>query len=774
MPAHRYPILILRDAAGFHTAVSVEDQSIAAFAPTAAEARHQVRDYLDRLFRESPWRRSPDFHDPHLAIHRVDVRAEYVDDERSYPCAETIALRVPVATGRTRAGLRVASIPTLGVHFSFYADEDLKPLITQYVQQKFKGRSPADVARYLCPADVELDDVVIQAPRNPRDRRGDEPDHPHLSAVANPLGSRELRGRFSRAWERDDIVARLIDALRKETAPLLLVGESGVGKSSILADAARRLDREGAPLASAANATDESSEEPGRRTHRFWLTSAPRLIAGMQYLGMWQERLEHVISDVGAIPAVLCAENLLDLVRTGGHSPNDSLGAFLIPYLQRAELRLIAEATPAELDAVRRLLPGLADVFQIIPVPAFTRPQAIACLGHVSAAHRQNFKLEVERGVVDTVYRLFARFMPYHAFPGKAAAFLSELFDRAARDGSDRVTPGDAITHFVRQTGVPELFLRDEWPLDPADVVATLRRDVIGQPRACETAAGVVTTFKAGLNDPARPLGVLLFTGPTGVGKTQLAQSLARYLFGGSTGDDDAPAHADRKPDRLIRLDMSEYAGPGAADRFLGSPEAGPAEWIQKVRQQPFTVVLLDEIEKAAPEIFDILLGVFDEGRLTDPWGRLTHFRSAVIVMTSNLGAAVSTPFGLSRGSAAAPAYESEAMGFFRPEFFNRIDAVVIFDPLTPPIIRAIAEKELADLSRREGLTQRNLRLEWTDRLLDHLTATGFDPRYGARPLQRAIESTVVTPLARYLVDHPGARGTLRLDLEDGHLTINE
>jgi ATP-dependent Clp protease ATP-binding subunit ClpA len=139
--------------------------------------------------------------------------------------------------------------------------------------------------------------------------------------------------------------------------------------------------------------------------------------------------------------------------------------------------------------------------------------------------------------------------------------------------------------------------------------------------------------------------------------------------------------------------------------------------------------------------------------------------------MTSNLGAAVSTPFGLSRGS--APAFESEAMSFFRPEFYNRIDAVVTFDPLTPSIVRAIAEKELSDLSKREGLTQRHLRLEWSPRLLDHLTTIGFDPRYGARPLQRAIESTVVTPLARHLVDHPEARGMLRLDLDDaGRLII--
>jgi ATP-dependent Clp protease ATP-binding subunit ClpC len=487
----------------------------------------------------------------------------------------------------------------------------------------------------------------------------------------------------------------------------------------------------------------------------------------MQYLGMWQERMEKLIAEVGVIPGVLCAESLLDLVRTGGRTPADSLGAFLVPYLQRAELRLVAEATPAELDAVRRLLPGLADVFQIIPVRPFERAEVVDCLSHVAAAHRQNYRVEMDRGVVETVYRLFARFVPYEAFPGKATGFVGELFDRAARGGSGRVGSGEAIELFVRRTGVPELFLRDDLPLTIASVGSTLNRDVIGQPRACEAAAGVVMTFKAGLNDPARPLGVMLFTGPTGVGKTQLAQSLARFLFGGAGRED--PAHGGRAGERLVRLDMSEYSGPGAADRFLGSAEAGPAEWIQKVRQQPFTVVLLDEIEKAAPEIFDVLLGVFDEGRLTDSWGRLTHFRSAVIIMTSNLGATGGEPFGLSPSAAPAPpAYDAAAMDFFRPEFFNRIDTVVTFDPLTPQIVRAIAEKELRDLAGREGIAKWGVRLEWTDRLLDHLAAAGFDARYGARPLQRAVEGKVVAPLARFLIGREVGGRRVVLDVDEG------
>lgn len=770
MPACRFPILCFQDSAGAHTAALVEDDGgIAALGPTPAEARDRLRDYLERTYRNFPWYPKPDFESPQLTFQRVEVRAQYFAAGRAYPSGETIPLRVPVVTGNTSTGLLVAAIPTLGIRFNYYSRDDLKPLVTQYVQTALQNQTPAQVARHLPPLAIELDDIVIQVAREPRER-ATEADLEDLAAVADPLAARELRARYPRAWERDDLINRLLEAVRRETAPILLLGESGVGKTSILADAARRIERAAADATDSPTGAeaDAPSIRSGKRVPRFWLTSAPRLIAGMQYLGMWQERVESVINQVSGISGILCAENLLDLVRTGGRSPGDSIGAYLIPYLQRAELRLIAEAAPAELDAIRRLLPGLADVFQIITVPPFSRTQAVSCLNQIAAAQRQHFKIDIERGLIDTVYRLFARFMPYHAFPGRTTAFVADLFDRAARHDRDCICPADAIALFVQQTGVPEIFLRDESPLDIESVVQTLHKEVIGQERACRAAAGVVTTFKAGLNDPGRPLGVLLLTGPTGVGKTQLAQSLSHYLYGGA-GDGDISARP--REQRLVRLDMSEYAGHDAAERFLGSPHAGPADWIQKIRQHPFTVLLLDEIEKAAPAIFDILLGVFDEGRLTDPWGRLTHFKSAVIIMTSNLGASTSEAFGLSRS--APPAYENEAMGFFRPEFFNRIDTVVTFDPLTPQSIRAIAEKELRDLAQREGLIRANLQLRWTTALIDHLAREGFHPRYGARPLQRAIEMLVVTPLSKFLIDHPTRNTTITIDVDaESHIHI--
>ena len=284
----------------------------------------------------------------------------------------------------------------------------------------------------------------------------------------------------------------------------------------------------------------------------------------------------------------------------------------------------------------------------------------------------------------------------------------------------------------------------------------------MGQPTACEAAADLIMTFKAGLNDPGRPLGVLLFVGPTGVGKTELAKAISQYFFG----------HGDQK-DRLIRLDMSEYAGPGASQRFLGDGRGEPSPLVRQIRHQPFSVVLLDEIEKAAPEVFDLLLGVFDEGRLTDPYGRLTSFRGAVIIMTSNLGADRPEPFGFARASASAAVYDDEAMNFFRPEFYNRIDSVVTFEPLAVEAMLQITAKELRDVARREGLLRHDLTLEWSDAVVSHLAAQGYDRRYGARPLQRTIEQQVVVPLSRFLLENAPSRGArLRLDMKEDTVAI--
>ncbi len=295
-------------------------------------------------------------------------------------------------------------------------------------------------------------------------------------------------------------------------------------------------------------------------------------------------------------------------------------------------------------------------------------------------------------------------------------------------------------------------------------------------------------TFKSGMNDPARPVSVLLFCGPTGVGKTELARALARCFFGGAVPEfagiqaraegvefvkvpvaGDSPnsgEFGDDKADRLIRLDMSEYGAFGAAQRLVSTPEGDPSELIRKVRAQPFSVVLFDEIEKAAPEVFDVLLGLFDEGRLTDRFGSTTSFRSAIVILTSNLGSEQQGSIGF--GHVKAGVFEAAVQKFFRPEFFNRLDGIVNFEPLSRSTILAVTRKELADVGRREGLSSNRIRLTWSDALVALLADEGFDPRYGARPLQRTLERRLIAPLAKFLLANPTAPGrTVRADVDD-------
>ncbi|MBK9012851.1 MAG: ATP-dependent Clp protease ATP-binding subunit [Saprospiraceae bacterium] len=318
------------------------------------------------------------------------------------------------------------------------------------------------------------------------------------------------------------------------------------------------------------------------------------------------------------------------------------------------------------------------------------------------------------------------------------------------------------LAQFIRRTGLPELFLRDDLLLDQVALRNFFNEKIIGQEAATEKLTDVIKVFKAGLNNPQKPITTLVFAGPTGVGKTAAAQALAQYFFG-----------LGQKTSPLIRIDMSEFQHPSQITRFLGTGTE-PGKLVQQVRERPFAVLLLDEAEKATPAIFDAFLTVLDEGMLVDAFGRVTNFRNCIIILTTNLGASNRASIGYGNRMPDDETYRSAIGKFFRPEFVNRIDHVVVFQPLAQDSIRLIAQKELEEVKSREGFAKRNLKIKFTLRTEAYIAQVGFHEKYGARPLQRAVEDVLVKSIAKWLLENPAIENqVLEVDVnEKGNVTV--
>ena len=343
---------------------------------------------------------------------------------------------------------------------------------------------------------------------------------------------------------------------------------------------------------------------------------------------------------------------------------------------------------------------------------------------------------------------------------------------RSRRLLKEEVTEEEIASVVSRWTGIPVSRMLEAEAQKLARMEDMLKEKVVGQDKAIELVANAVKRSRAGISDPNRPIGSFLFLGPTGVGKTELSRAVAEFMF--------------NDPDALLRIDMSEFMEKHSVSKIIGSPpgyvghEEG-GNFAERVRHRPYSVILLDEIEKAHPEVFNILLQVLDSGTLTDAKGRKINFRNTVIIMTSNIGAEhidrmSSFGFASDKGAAAQYGQAKEKVmdslkHFFRPEFINRLDEIIIFDILSPETIRNIVSIQITEVMER--LRRKEIALSVSDAVLDYLATAGYDPKFGARPLKRVIQSKILTPVATMMVGEGMLRGgTVRVDMKKNEITF--
>lgn len=552
-----------------------------------------------------------------------------------------------------------------------------------------------------------------------------------LREIGRNVSHQARDGALGRARGREAIVGEVVDALEKRPGVgLVFVGQGGVGKTALVHEVTRRL------------------VERATGTRRdVWRIDGNQFIAGMSYVGQWEARARELCRELVDTGDVLYVDDLTSLVFAGRHSKGDThVAMYLEPHLARREITIVGECTPERFERLREEAPSFAALFDVIQVPPMTERETLpVLLGAVRELEHGGAGLvpRIAPDVMQLALELSGRFFASRALPGRAVRLVQQvLASPGTVDGrTRRYRAKDVFEAVRRETGLPDFVLGGATPKPRAELTADLSAQVAGQPEAIEALTDAVLALQLSVQDPEKPLANYLFVGPTGVGKTETAKALARYLFGSS--------------ERLVRFDMSELSGPGSIDRLIGAAGGAEGELITALRSQPFCVVLFDEIEKAHPRVFDALLQFLGEGRLTDANGRTADGRSCVVVMTSNLGvreAASQAGFAKGDVQAASQHYLAAARTFFRPELFNRLDRVVPFRSLDKPALRLVVEHALASLLRRRGLQRGNVLVDVEPELLELLVDQAFDPRYGARPLKRALERQLAVPLAHHLV----------------------
>ncbi len=568
-----------------------------------------------------------------------------------------------------------------------------------------------------------------------------------LDKYGRDLTQQAKDGHLDPVVGRENEIERVLQILsrRKKNNPILL-GEPGVGKSAIVEGLATRI------------VSEDAGALQGKRIVTLDIAS---MVAGTTYRGQFEERMKQVITELRDHPEIiLFVDEIHTLIGAGNASGSLDAANILKPALARGEVQCIGATTTAEYAKSIEKDGALERRFQKVIVRPTTAEETIGILRRLSEHYANYHHVVYSDAVIKACVELSERYLTDRAFPDKAIDVMDEVGARSHAQQEKQEAPYIITTEDVAgvvsmMSGVPVQRVATAETERLRTMADSIKRRVIGQDTAVETVVRAIQRSRLGLRDPKRPIGTFFFLGQTGVGKTYLAQCLAEEMFGSK--------------DAIVRFDMSEYMEKHTASLLVGAPPGYVAhedggKLTEAVRRKPYSIILFDEIEKAHPDIFNVLLQVLDEGRLTDRQGHNVDFRNTIIVLTGNVGTRQVQEFGAGIGFDAGEMDQKRINATmlkalqkqFPPEFVNRIDNVVTFEPLSKDSISQIVRIEVGQLQQR--LRKQGHRLAVSNEAIDQLVDKSLDSKNGARPVKRAVQTYLEDPLTDILLRRPNQK----------------